>query len=102
MLAGIKLTRITDPADAIIRRKHTVRLTPEERNALTHLTNSGRHAARTLMHARVLLQTDAGVAGPGWADAQIHTALGMSERTIARIRRVFVKRGPVTLTVAVH
>jgi hypothetical protein len=93
MLAGMKLTRITDPPDAIIRRKHRVRLTPEERTALTHLTNSGRHAARTLTHARVLLQTDAGAAGPAWTDAQIQSALGVSERTIARIRRTFVERG---------
>jgi hypothetical protein len=89
----MKLTRITDPPDAIIHRKHTVRLTPEERTALTRLVTPGRHAARTLMHARVLLQTDAGAAGPGWTDAQIHAALGVSERTIARIRHAFVERG---------
>jgi hypothetical protein len=93
MLAGMKLTRITDPPDAIIHRKYTVRLTPEERTALTCLTSGGRHAARTLTHARVLLQTDTDAAGPGWTDAQIHAALGVSERTIARIRYAFVERG---------
>jgi hypothetical protein len=93
MLAGMKLTRITDPPTAIIRHKHTVRLTPEERVDLTRLVTTGRHAARTLTHARVLLQTDAGAAGPGWTDAQIRSAVGVSERTIARIRRAFVEDG---------
>ena len=93
MLACMNLTRIIDPPDAIIRRKYTVWLTPEERATLTHLTRSGRHAARTLTHARVLLQTDSGPDGPGWTDGQIRDALGVSERTSSRIRRAFVERG---------
>lgn len=93
MLAGMKLTRIIDPPDAIIRRKYTVRLTPEERADLIRLTSTGRHAARTLTHARVLLQTDSGPDGPGWTDEQIGAALGVSVSTIARIRRTCVEQG---------
>ncbi len=89
----MKLTQIIDPPDAVIRQKHTVRLTPDERAALTRLTTSGRHAARTLTHARVLLQTDDGPDGSGWTDEQIRAALGVSLSTIARIRRAFVERG---------
>jgi hypothetical protein len=93
MLAGMKLTGIIDPPDAIIRHKYTVRLTPEERTDLTRVVGTGRHAARTLTHARVLLQTDNGPDGPGWTDEQIRAALGVSGSTIARIRRAFVERG---------
>jgi hypothetical protein len=93
MLAGMKLTGIIDPPDAIVRHKYSVQLTPEERTALTRLLGSGRHAARTLTHARVLLQTDSGPDGPGWTDKQIRVALGVSGSTIARIRRAFVERG---------
>ena len=88
----MKLTCITDPPDAIIRRKYMVQLAPEERTELTHLLTTGRHAARTLTHARVLLQTDSGADGPAWTDEQIQAALGVSLSTIARIRRAFVER----------
>jgi homeodomain-containing protein len=99
MLAGMKLTRIIDPPDAVIDAKFTVTLTPEERAELTRLVSSGRHAAQTLNHARVLLQTDIGPAGAAWTDAQIRAALGVSERTVARIRRTFVDEG---LDAALH
>ena len=99
MLVGMELTRIIDPPNAVIREKFTVRLTAEERSDLTHLVSTGRHAARTLTHARVLLQTDTGPQGPAWTDAQIRGALAVSERTVARIRRAFVDEG---LDAALH
>jgi hypothetical protein len=99
MLAGMNLTRIIDPPDAIIRQKFLVTLSVAERADLTRLVTTGRHAARTLTHARALLQTDAGPDGPAWTDAQIRGALGVSERTVARIRRAFVDDG---LDAALH
>ena len=99
MLAGMNLTRIIDPPDAIIRQKFLVMLSAAERADLTRLLRSGRHAARTLTHARVLLQTDAGPNGPAWTDTQLRNALGVSERTAARIRRAFVDDG---LDAALH
>ncbi len=89
----MELTRIIDPPDAVIGEKFTVRLTAEERAELTRLVGSGRHAARTLTHARVLLASDAGPDGPAWTDEQIRTALGVSVKTIARIRRACVDVG---------
>lgn len=89
----MELTRIIDPPDAVIREKFTVRLTAEERAELTRLVGSGRHAARTLTHARVLLASDAGPHGPAWTDEQIRAALGVSVKTIARIRRACVDEG---------
>lgn len=99
MLTGMELTRIIDPPNAVLREKFTVRLTAAERADLTRLVTTGRHAARTLTHARVVLQTDAGPDGPAWTDAQIRDALGVSERTVARIRRAFVDDG---LDAALH
>ena len=99
MLVGMELTRIIDPPNAVIREKCTVRLTSAERTDLTRLVTTGRHAARTRTRARVLLQTDAGAQGPAWTDAQIRGAFGVSERTVARIRRAFVDGG---LDAALH
>ena len=93
MLVSMKLTRIIDPPDATIRHKYTVRLTPAERADLTRLVGTGRRAARTLTHARVLLQTDSGPDGPAWTDEQIRAALSVSGSTMARIGRTFVERG---------
>jgi hypothetical protein len=93
MLAGMRLTRIIDPPTAVVRTKFTVTLSPEERASLTALVTTGRTAARTQAHARVLLTTDAGPDGPGWTDEQIRDALDVSLKTIARIRRTFVDHG---------
>ena len=87
------LTAIIDPPDAIVRRKYTVQLTAEDRAELTGLVRRGRHAARTLSHARVLFQTDSGSQGPAWTDEQIRAALGVGGSTVARIQRAFVERG---------
>ena len=89
----MKLTHIIDPPTAVVRRKFTVTLTPEERVTLTTLITTGRAAARTQAHARVLLKTDAGPAGPGWTDEQIRDALDVSLKTVARIRRACVDHG---------
>jgi len=93
MLAGMKLVRIIDPPHAVVRAKFAVTLTAEERATLTALTTTGRAAARTLAHARVLLKADTGPDGAGWTDAQIRAALDVSLKTIARIRRAWVDDG---------
>jgi hypothetical protein len=95
----MELTRIIDPPDAVVRLKFTVRLIAEERATLTRLITTGRHAARTLTHARILLHADAGPDGPAWTDARIRQALGVSERTVARVRHAFVEEG---LDAALH
>jgi hypothetical protein len=93
MLAGMKLIRIIDRPDAVVRAKFAVTLTLEERATFTTLVTTGRTAARTMAHARVILKADAGPAGPGWTDVQIRDALDVSLKTIARVRRAFVDYG---------
>ena len=89
----MKLMRIIDPPAAVIRTKFTVTLTEEERADLTRLITTGRSAARTILHAQVLLKADAGAHGPRWRDEQIREAFGIGLTAIARIRHRFVEEG---------
>ena len=73
--------------------KYHVTLTEEERTRLEALTQRGRVAARTLMHAWILLKADTGPAGTAWSDAQIRTSFAVGWSTIARVRRALVEEG---------
>lgn len=74
-------------------KKYHVTLTPEEREQLTDLVSKGKGAARTLMHARILLKTDEAEGGPAWTDAAICTALDVGLCTVMRVRERFVEEG---------
>lgn len=80
-----------------LKDKYVVRLTAEQRRDLERMARGGRHAARSLMHARILLKADAD--GPAWDDARIAEALECGARTVARVRKLFVLGG---LDVALH
>ena len=55
-------------------KKYVVKLSDEEREQLTSAINKGRHPARQLLRARILLKADASDAGEGWSDSQIAAA----------------------------
>jgi transposase len=74
-------------------KRYRVTLTSEERQQLQQRLTAGRAAARSLMHARVLLKADEGPDGPAWIDAQICEALEVSDTTVERIRQRFVEDG---------
>src|SRR5689334_21184833 len=74
-------------------KKYIVKLSQGQRQQLEDLISRGRAAARTLMHARVLLKTDQGEQGPGWPDERIAEALEVGLATIARIRQRFAEHG---------
>ena len=76
-----------------MNKKYIVRLTDTERGVLEGLVNTGKGAARTLTHARILLKADCGSAGPAWSDAAISAALDVSIPTIERVRRTLVLDG---------
>jgi transposase len=74
-------------------KRYRVTLTVDERQQLQQRLAAGRAAARSLMHARVLLKTDEGPEGPAWTDEQICEAVEISDTTVERIRRRFVEEG---------
>jgi poly-gamma-glutamate capsule biosynthesis protein CapA/YwtB (metallophosphatase superfamily) len=80
-------------AEQKTRSKYVVQLSEEERERLTTLIQSGKHRARQLLKARILLKADASDAGAGWNDSQIATALDTSIDTVGRTRRTLVEEG---------
>ncbi len=98
-LAVMKLIRVLMPPSTVVASKYVVTLTEAERTVLTQLVTTGRRAARTMLHAQVLLKADAAPGGPRWTDDQIRAAFGLGFTAIARIRRRFVEEG---LDAALH
>ena len=73
--------------------RYLVTLTPEEREQLDVLTKKGKHESRIVLLARALLLCDASQADPPWLTADIAKALGISCRTIERLKKRFVEEG---------
>src|SRR5215210_7434740 len=76
-----------------MNKKYIVRLTETEREVLDGLVSTGKSAAQTLTHARILLKADCGPDGPAWTDETISAALDVSIPTIERVRRSLVLDG---------
>ena len=72
-------------------QKYIVTLNKEERAELQTMISTGKSAARKLNHARILLLADA--AEGGRTDQQIVDAVGVSVRTVERVRQRFVEEG---------
>jgi hypothetical protein len=73
--------------------RYKVTLTAEEREQLEVLTKKGKHESRTVLLARALLLCDNNQPEPPWATADIYKALGMSDRTVERLKKRFVEDG---------
>ena len=74
-------------------RKLAVRLTAEQRERLAGIARNGNNTAKRIMHARVLLMSDADHPRGRYKDAEIGRHLGVHPKTVARIRGTFVRRG---------
>ncbi|MBW1673305.1 MAG: helix-turn-helix domain-containing protein [Deltaproteobacteria bacterium] len=74
-------------------KKHTVRLSTEERETLTKLITSGRGPARMFTRGRILLKVDQSDNGPVWSDERISEALDVTVQTIERVRKQLVEKG---------
>jgi len=74
-------------------KKYVVKLSDAEREQLNTLIRSGKHRARQLVRARILLKADVGKAGEGWSDSQIASALETTVNTVARTRQRLVEEG---------
>jgi transposase len=66
--------------------RYRVELNQAERSELTTLLSGGKHAARKLKRAQILLATDAGV-----GDEDIATSVGVGGSTVYRTKRRFVE-----------
>ena len=74
-------------------KRYVVKLSDEERERLDALVHIGKHPARLLTKARILLKADASEAGEGWSDSEIAAALETSVATVARTRQRLVEEG---------
>jgi poly-gamma-glutamate capsule biosynthesis protein CapA/YwtB (metallophosphatase superfamily) len=74
-------------------KRYVVKLSDTERERLNTLIHSGKHPARQLTKARILLKADASEAGEGWSDSRIAAALDTSIDTVARTRQQLVEEG---------
>src|SRR5215471_8314879 len=72
-------------------KKYIVTLSKEERQHLQAVVKKGKAAARTRLHAQILLHTDTG-AEP-WTDEAISTALAVHPTTVAHVRQRCVEEG---------
>lgn len=69
-------------------KKYIVKLSPEERNSLQEMISSGKHSAKKILRARVLLKAD-----DSWPDRKIAEALEIHVITLERMRQQFVEEG---------
>ena len=74
-------------------RKRKVRLAEEQRPRLEDITRNGNNSAKRIMHARVLLMSDQEHPLGRYKDADIARHLGVSERTVGRVRTTFARHG---------
>ena len=69
-------------------KKYVVKLSQEVRNTLEEMISSGKHSAKKILRARVLLKADA-----SWSDQKISEALEVHVVTLERMRQQFVEEG---------
>src|SRR5215468_2689756 len=76
-----------------MKKLYRVKLLAEERAQLEGMLSKGKAAARTLMHARILLKADEGGGGPRLSDDQIAEAVEVNRSTVERVRMRCVEEG---------
>ena len=69
-------------------KKYIVKLEEQERASLLEMLKGGKHAARKLTRARILLKAD-----EGWRDQDIAEAIETSRSTVEAVRQRFVEGG---------
>lgn len=74
-------------------KKWIVRLEAEERQELERLVRVGKAAAYKIRHANVLLAVDESEQGPGCKDEEVSRTLGVTVRSIEKLRRRCVEEG---------
>ena len=70
-----------------------MKLRDAEGERLNTLIQMGKHPARQVLKARILLPADASESGEGWSDSRIAAAVDTSIDTISRTRQQLVEEG---------
>jgi transposase len=74
------------------KKKYVIDLNEAEREHLEQIRRNGKHAARKITRARILLK-----AADGWPDKEIAQALQVGRVTVERTRQRFVEGGLTAL-----
>ena len=70
------------------KKKYIVKLSLSEKKELKSIISLGKHSAKKLLKARVLLKID-----QGWSDQKISDSLDVTTRTLENMRKQFVEDG---------
>ena len=89
-------------AKEIAVKRYIMKLSDAERELFNTLIHMGKHPARQLMKARILLKADASEAGEGWSDGQIARALNTGVATVSRTRQQLVEEGFEAVLIRKH
>jgi hypothetical protein len=73
--------------------KYRVILNCQQRETLEQISHNGSGPAKRIIHARILLMSDAHHPEGRYTDEQIARALSINVNTVRRIRKAFVVRG---------
>ena len=79
--------RVVGREVVMVQEKYGVRLATEEKGRLRKMIRAGRSSAQAITRARILLKID-----EGWPAPQVAAALDVSERTVFRTKRRYVKQ----------
>lgn len=74
-------------------KKYFVRLTPDEREYLEAIANTGTRAAYKRVHAQILLLCDQSDGGPSQSDSKVAKQVGKTVRTVENVRKRLVEHG---------
>jgi transposase len=75
------------------RRQHRIVLSADQRQQVRTLTTTGSTTALAHQHARILLLGDEALPGRRKSDQAVADAVGVSSRTVARLREQFATEG---------
>lgn len=80
-----------------MNKKHVVKLKLEERAEWAKIVAKGKAATWKIQRCYALLQCDQSPTGPGWKDADIAAAYGVTTRSVEAWRKQTLAHGPLSL-----
>lgn len=76
-------------------KKYRIKLSPDERQELEHITRKHKVNAQRKLRAQILLACDESEAGPALTDAAVVASLPVSIRTVEHLREWATEVGPI-------